>query len=99
MQLDYLTISNPAPITPAVSVALQGHNIAFFYIKLQMNLSQTTSVISHKIDVSAAMAAFVKLTSILAMAVMRHGKKSPHIQPISCHVASLPWQEPEKELN
>jgi len=23
----------------------------------------------------------------------------PHIRPISCHVASLPWQEPEEELN
>jgi len=23
----------------------------------------------------------------------------PHILPISCHVASLPWQEPEEELN
>jgi len=22
----------------------------------------------------------------------------PHIQPISCHVASLSWQEPEEEL-
>jgi len=23
----------------------------------------------------------------------------PHIRPISCHVASLSWQEPEEELN
>ena len=23
----------------------------------------------------------------------------PHVRPISCHVASLSWQEPEEELN
>ena len=23
----------------------------------------------------------------------------PHIRPISCHVTSLPWQEPEEDLN
>jgi len=23
----------------------------------------------------------------------------PHIRPVSCHVASLSWQEPEEELN
>ena len=23
----------------------------------------------------------------------------PHVRPISCHVTSLPWQEPEEELN
>jgi len=23
----------------------------------------------------------------------------PHVRPISCDVASLPWQEPEEELN
>jgi len=27
------------------------------------------------------------------------GSYEPHIQPISCHVASLPWQEPEEEFN
>jgi len=24
---------------------------------------------------------------------------TPHVRPISCHVTSLPWQEPEEELN
>jgi len=23
----------------------------------------------------------------------------PHVRPISCHVASASWQEPEEELN
>ena len=23
----------------------------------------------------------------------------PHVRPISCHVASLSWQEPEEEVN
>jgi len=26
-------------------------------------------------------------------------RAEPHVRPISCHVASLSWQEPEEELN
>jgi len=42
-----------------------------------------------------------------AAAEIRRGKKEerknpkaePYVRPISCHVASLSWQEPEEEFN
>ena len=37
------------------------------------------------------------------MAILELGRgelqAEPHVRPISCHVASLSWQEPEEELN
>ena len=37
------------------------------------------------------------------MAVIEQGRgelhAEPQVRPISCHVASLSWQEPEEELN
>jgi len=37
------------------------------------------------------------------MAILEPGRgdlhTEPHVRPISCHVESLSWQEPEEELN
>ena len=58
-------------------------------------------IIIHVAQHVAALVPVQGLSSLLTT-ILEPGRgqlnAEPHIRPISCHVASLSWQEPEEEL-
>jgi len=46
-----------------------------------------------------AVGLYIRKEGQQSIIAMRQLHNVPHVWPISCHVTTLPWQEPEEELN